>query len=294
MIKRRTILLYSRSGAGKTTQLGELAEKVYKETGKKSLIYTIDKGGTAPLIPYIELDIIDLVECGDTDPMIFANKAVTGQIRDPKGGWMKAPIESYGMVAFESMTSFSDAFMNLLAEKSAQGVNIGGAANVSLNIVDGAETLKIGGNNMGHYNVAQTRILSDVWKSQKLPVPFIVWTASASKEDDANSTTKVVGPQLAGKALTAEMPRHFDLTFRMDFIPAQSGKDKRHILYLGPSLDITAGNALSLGNTRTPLGSKPLPPTVEPASIVKALTLIEEAEKEATALIKQRLAIKPM
>lgn len=285
----RTILLYARSGAGKTTQLGELAEKVYL-SGKQSLVYSIDKGGIGPLVPYIKMGVITLVEQGETDPMIFLNKAATGQVRDAQGKWIKADFTKYGMIAYESMTGFSDAFMNLLAEKSAQGINVGGAASVSLTLTDPTgESLKIGGNNMGHYNVVQTRLLSEVWKSQKLPVEYVVWTASASKEDDPNSITKVVGPQLAGKALTAEMPRHFDLTFRMDFMPAQSGKDKRHILYLGPSIDITAGNAVSLGNTRTPLGSKPLPSTIEPANIVKALELIEGAENEAMELIKKRL-----
>lgn len=286
---KRTILIYARSGSGKTTQLGELAERLYA-TGKKSLIYWIDKGSVGPIKPYIDLGIIDVVYQEETDPMIFMNKGSTGQVRDASGKWVKADLAQYGMVAYESMTGFSDAFMNLLAEKSAQGINVGGAASVSLTLSDASgETLKIGGNNMGHYNVVQTRLLSEVWKSQKLPVDYVVWTASASKEDDANSTTKVIGPQLAGKALTAEMPRHFDLTFRMDFMPAQSGKDKRHILYLGPSLDITAGNALSLGNTRIPLGAKALPPSIEPASLTKALDLIIAAENEATEVIKKRL-----
>jgi hypothetical protein len=87
------------------------------------------------------------------------------------------------------------------------------------------------------------------------------------------------------------MLRHFDLTFRLDCLPAQAGKPERHILFLGNSVDIASGNAVGLGNTRVPLaeGMKPLPSSIEPASLVQALVLIEDAEKQAKEIIKKEL-----
>jgi hypothetical protein len=296
--RKRTILMYARSRGGKTTLLGELAEYVKLTLGLKTLIYSIDKGGIGPIQPLVDLGVIDLVEQGETDPWIFMNKAATGQVRDGAGKWVPADLKQYGMIGYESLTGFSDAFMQSLAEKAAQGVNIGGAANVNFTVTDGGESLKIGGNNMGHYNVVQTRVLNEVWKSQKNNVPFVVWTASASRDEDPNATGKVIGPQVCGKAMTAEMLRHFDLTFRLDCLPAQSGKPERHILYLGNSVDIAAGNAVGLGNTRVPLIKdnfgkiKELPSTLEPASLVGALDIIEKAEAEAKEAIKRRLEAK--
>ena len=142
---------------------------------------------------------------------------------------------------------------------------------------------------MGHYNVVQTRILTEFWTSKKLNVPFILWTASATRDEDPNATGKVIGPAVAGKALTSELPRHCDLCFRIDCLPAQAGKEERHILYLGNSLDLAAGNATSLGNTRVPMGAKALPATIEPASLVKALELIETAEKEAEVKVMNEI-----
>lgn len=283
--------MYGRSRAGKTALLGELAKELKAKTGLKTLVYWIDKGGVGPIQPLIDLGVIDIVYQEETSPWLFMNKASTGQVRDPKTGkWAKADMSQYVMVGNESMTGFSDAFMNDLADQASRGVNIGGAANVSFTINSDGEALKIGGNNMGHYNVVQNRILDEVWRSQKLPVPYIYWTASLSRDEDPNASGKVLGPAIAGKAMTAEMLRQFDLTFRVDCLPAQAGKPERHILYLGNSVDLAAGNAITLGNTRVPMGAKELPSNIEPASLVKALDLIGAAEEEAKEKIRAELA----
>lgn len=294
MNRKRTVLMYGRSRAGKTQLLAELAEHIKITTGLNTLVYSIDKGGIGPMVPLIDLGVVKLVEQEETSPWIFMNKASTGHIRDSKGKWVKEDLTQYGVVGFESMTGFSDAFMNDLASQAAAGVNIGGAGGVALTVTSDGESLKIGGNNMSHYNVVQNRILDEVWRSQKLNVPYIVWTASASRDEDPNSSGKVIGPAIAGKALTAEMLRHFDLTFRLDCAPAQQGKPEKHTIYLGNSVDIAAGNAVGLGNTRVPLaeGLPPLPGSIEPASLVKALALIQETEVKAKEIIKKRIEAK--
>lgn len=285
--------MYGRSRSGKTAQLGEFAEWLKLTTGKKSLVNSIDRGGIGPIEPLIALGVIDLVEQLDTNPWIFMNKIATGQVRDSNGKWVKADLSQYAMIANESMTGFSDAFMIDLATQAAAGTNIGGAANVSFAISGDDTTLKVGGNNMGHYNVVQNRILDEVLRSQRLDVPYLVWTASASRDDDPNASGKVIGPAIAGKAMTAEMLRHFDLTFRLDCTPAGAGKKEEHILYMGNSIDLAAGNAVSLGNTRVPMGATTeIPASIKPASIVKALELIDKASIEATEGLRKRLAAK--
>lgn len=291
MSDKRVILLYGRTRSGKSTQIGEMAEYVQGKMGKKTLVYSVDKGGVGPIRPHVGMGLIDLCLIEETDPWIFMNKASKGLVRGKDGKWTPANLSDYGMVAFESLTGFSDLFMNDLAAKSAQNVNIGGQAGVSFVVTDSVtnESMKIGGSNMAHYNVVQTRILDEFWRSQRLNAPYIMWTASATRDEDPNSSGKVIGPAVAGKALTSELPRHADLCFRIDCVPAQAGKPERHILYLGNSVDLAAGNATSLGNTRVPMGAKDLPPTIEPASLVKALELIEAAEKEAEGVIKQKM-----
>lgn len=294
MKRKRTILLYGRTRAGKTTQIGELAESHYIKTGKKTRLYTCDRGGADAIRPYVELGIIEVIYQDDTSPWIFLNKAVRGMVRDSAGKWVvdaakNAEVDIY---AFESMTAFADALMNDLALKAAENVNVGGGANINFNVAGDGETLKISGNNMSHYNVVQSRITEEVWQSQKLNAEYIIWTASVSKDDDATSTSKVLGPEVVGKKLTAEVPRWFQLSFRIDCTPASKvpPKPESHILFLGNSVDQSAGNAVSLGNTRTPLDAKELPAQIEPASLTKAIILIDEAEADAKNKIKARLA----
>jgi hypothetical protein len=280
--------MYGRSRSGKTTQVADLAIYGKETTGKPSLVYTIDSGGTGPIKPYANLGIVELVELGDTSPWLFLSKVSRGQVRGAAGKWVPADLSRYFMVAIESLTGFGDALMIDMANSAGNGVNIGGQANISFKINSDGETLSIGGSNMAHYNVAQTRILDEFLRSQKLPVPYVLWTASASKEEDGNFGGKVIGPAGPGKALTAELPRHCDLCFRIDCTPARGTEKEKHIIYLGNSVDQNAGGATSLGNTRVPLGVE-LPPTVEPASIVKVLQLIEGAEAQAEVALKARL-----
>lgn len=281
-------MLYGRTRAGKSTQIGELAEHVKKTTGLSTRLYTSDRGGTDPILPYIHLGIIDVVEQGDTDPWIFLHHAVKGHVRDEKGKWVK-PSDKVGLYAFESMTAWADALMASLALKAAENTNIGGGANISFSVTGDGETLKISGNNMSHYNVVQMRITEEVWQSQKLDAPYVLWTASVSKDDDSSSSNKVLGPQVIGKALTSEVPRWFNLTFRIDAFPAELGKGERHILYLGNNKDLNAGGAVGLGNTRIPLDAAELPTSIEPASIVKAIQMIDGSYQQALDKIKKRL-----
>ena len=134
----------------------------------------------------------------------------------------------------------------------------------------------------------------EIWKSQKLDVPFILWTSSISKDDGVISSGKILGPDVIGKALTEEVPRWFTYTFRIDVLPAQQGKPERHILYLGNSVDVGAGNATGLGNIRLPLDA-PKPPqiAIDPADIVVALKSIEgEVVDVATEALKKRMETK--
>jgi len=290
--KKRTVLLFGRSRAGKSSQLAALAEHVKIATGKITRLYSADRGGTGPLQPLIDLGVVELVEMRNTDPWIFLNKSVNGYMRDDKGKWVPGKNDNIGMFAFESMTSFADELMASMAQKAGEGVNIGGGGNIAFQVNGDGESLKISGSNMAHFGTAQSRITSEVWKSQRLPADaFILWTASLSKDDDSASSGKVLGPQVCGKALTSEVTRWFDLSFRIDCLPAQQGKPERHILYLGNSVDLAAGNAVVLGNTRTALDAPQLPSTIEPANLVQAIKMIDDANAIALETVRKRLKV---
>lgn len=283
------ILLYGRSGSGKTAQLGELAEYVFVKTGLPTQLWTADKGGTKVIQPYIDLGIIQVCALEDTDPFIFANKAAQGYIRDANRKWVKADHSKIGLGAFESFRSLADAMMMTMEVKLAAGVNIGGSANISFQAASDGETLKISAGNQSIYGVAQNQIRNEVLRSHALPFPYLAWTSAVSKDDDINAAGKVLGPDVIGKAMTTVTPYWFDYTIRIDTIAAQNGKPERHLMYLGQHADVNAGGAAGLGNVRLPLDGAIKETVIEPASIVKALEAIEAGSKSATDKIRQRL-----
>ena len=69
MNEKTTIMLCGRSGAGKTTQLGLLAEYVYREHKKKTRIYVADPGGIGPILPYVDAGIIEPVYIGSHESL---------------------------------------------------------------------------------------------------------------------------------------------------------------------------------------------------------------------------------
>lgn len=243
----KTILLYGRTNSGKTAQIGEFAEYVKQTTGKNTRLATADRGGLDTIRPYINLGIVEPIEIGDTDPWIFVRQVCEGKVRKD-GKWVAGDNSNIGMFAFEGLRSFAENFMADMAKKSAAGINIGGGSNISFQVSGDGESGKVSGGNVAHFGVAQSRITEEVWSSFRLPADYILWTSSVSKDEDTTASGKVLGPDVIGKALTAEVPRWFNFSFRLDVIPAQQGKPERHILYLGNHVDIGAGGAAGLGN----------------------------------------------
>ena len=79
---KKTVLLYGRTSAGKTAQIGKLAEHVYKKSKKFTRLATSDRGGLDTIRPYVDLGIIQPVELGDSDPWIWLNKVARGYVKE--------------------------------------------------------------------------------------------------------------------------------------------------------------------------------------------------------------------
>lgn len=289
-----TVLLYGPTGSGKSTQLGLLAEEVFVSTGLKTRVYTADFGGTDTIAPYIDLGVIELIELGSSDPWIFVNKAVRGFVRDNNGKWVldKTRNAGIGMFCFESAHGIANLLKLDMERKAGTGISVGGDTNTSFQIQGDGETIKIG-SSKGYqkYAIPQGQILEAIYESFKLPCQYVVWTAGVSKDEDDVTTSKIVGPDVIGRALTGILPKDFNYCFRLGVVPAQGAKQEEHILYLGTHTDPQAGGATALGNIRRPLDAKALIElTIRPANLVKALKVVkEDAKSQALEAIRQRL-----
>lgn len=271
-----TIELIGDSGSGKTTQSGELAKYVYKTRGKKTTLNTSDRGGYDSISALERKGILQVNELGPgDDPWIWLDHAVNGD----------ALSEEIGLSIFDSGTSIAE---NLLTACHKSDWQIGQQRTQKFLVAKGKENLSVSINNEAHYGVVQGFMLEKIRQSTWLTRRGIdvLWNFALWR-GEAQDKSLILGPKVAGKALTPFLPKEFRYTFRIASIPVE-GAEPLHRLYLTEHPEL-AGLGHAFGNARYPLGVTPLPPYIEPASLPGALALIEAGQREADELLSQEI-----
>ncbi len=278
----RTIGLYGDSGSGKTTQAGEYAKHVFKTRGKRTILNCSDRGGYDSVMPLVRAGIIIPNELGpEDDAWMFINDASTGGDTD---------LAEIGCIINDSGTSHSEALLTACSHADTQiGQQRTQKFTVSAGKGASSRTLQVSINNEAHYGVVQGFMLDAIWKSTWLTRQGIdvIWTFSVLRGEEQDRTP-ILGPKLAGKALTPAIPKWFKYFFKLNTFPVE-GEQPRHVLYIAEQPEL-AGLGHSFGNARYPMGATPLPATVEPASLVEAIALIERGQEEADAALAAELA----
>jgi hypothetical protein len=275
----KTIALYAESGCGKTTQAGEYAKFVRKSRGQSCVLNTSDLGGYDSISPLVRLGVVapNQFSPGQDDPWIWIDDAVSG----------KNCSESTGLAVFDSGTSMGEALLTACSHSDFQ---IGQQKTQRFGVTRGARSLNVSINNEAHYGVVQGFLLDAIWKSTWLTRKGIdvIWTFSVHRGEEQDRTP-ILGPKLAGKALTAAIPKWFNYTFRLD-TETREGDVPEHVLYTTVQPEL-AGLGHSFGNIRSPLGVTPPPAVIRPASIIKAMEEIERAQTEADEMTKTELGL---
>jgi len=268
------------SGSGKTTQGGELAKRVKKTRGRRTILHTCDRGGYDSISSLERAGIVLVDEMKqDDNPWIWIDDAVEGK--------KEALAGDIGLAIFDSGTSMSD---QLLTACSHSDFQVGQQKTQKFAVTRGSgQSLTVAINNEAHYGVVQGFMLEAIRKSTWLIERGIdvLWTFALYR-GESQDRTPILGPKLAGKALTPFLPKEFRYTFRISSMP-QEGQAPIHRLYLTEHPEL-AGLGHSFGNARYPLGVTPLPPYIEPASLPEALDLIERGQKEADDLLAAEMA----
>lgn len=277
--KGRTFCWYGPTGSGKTTQGGEFAKWLFKTKRKRTVLNSSDRGGYESLKPLIKLGVIIVNELKQTDdPWMWINAKSEPDVNP----------DEIGLIIHDGGTSESEALLTA-AHKSA--FQIGQQKTQKFAVTRGAESLNVSINNEAHYGVVQGFMLDQIWRSTWMTDKGIdvVWTFGEFRGEEQDRTP-ILGPKLAGKALTASVPRWFNYTFRFDSEP-QDNASPLHVMHLTEATEM-AGLGHSFGNARYPMGATTsLPPKIEPASIVSALELIEQGHREAEESLAAELGL---
>lgn len=278
--KGLTIELVGDSGSGKTTQAGELAKYVKRTRNKTTVLNTCDRGGYDSISPLVRAGIVGVNEIAQLDdPWVWIDDAVTG----------KNLSDEVGLAIFDSGTSMSDLLLSACSHAEFQigqqktqkfTVNRPKAGNNA----GPASSLTVAINNEAHYGVVQSFMLDAIRKSTYLIDRGIdvLWTFALLR-GETQDRTPILGPKLAGKALTPFLPKEFRLTFRLDVEPIE-GQQPEHVLYTTAHPEL-AGLGHSFGNIRCPLGVTPPKAIIRPASIIEAFEEMERAQKEADEML---------
>lgn len=294
---RQTILLYGDTGDGKTTLLGEWAEQRYIATkGKKMRLYTGDPGGYLSIRHLVKLGVVEVVDLvGRPQPWEWLKHIVDGKV--PTIGseeWATTGNENIDTFAFEGLTAIADILMQDAAKQAAQGRNMGGQP-PNFKVAEGE--VKWAGNSPSHYGSVQTIMAIAVQSALNNLPGSVIWTASARRAQDADSPNNpILGPQMAGKALTGDLPRWFNFCYRAMAVPADPalGIKAENRLYFDDHVERSSPGTKGLGNGRLPLDShgegNELPPYISPASLVAAVALWQRESDKAEQASAKRIA----
>lgn len=275
-----TIELIGDSGAGKTTQAGEYAKYVRSSRGRNTILNTADRGGYDSISHLERIGVLAVNELGpEDDPWLWIAKATSAA----------SPMydESVGCAIFDSGTSMSDCLLTACHKASFQ---VGQQRTQKFAVARGKETMEVSLANEAHYGLVQQHMLEAIRNSTWLTRKGIdvIWTFAIWR-GEAQDKSLILGPKVCGKALTPFLPKEFRFTFRIASIP-QEGTAPRHVLYLTEHPEL-AGLGHSFGNARYPVDATPLPATIEPASLVEAIKLIEAGSAEAEAKSRADLGL---
>lgn len=307
-VERTTICLYGDTGDGKTTLLGEKAEHDYIRTydkrarrGKVMRLYTADPGGYRSIVPYVKEGIIEIVDLvGMPLPWEWVKHTTMGLV--PAIGstpWIRDPERDQwtASCAFEGGTAFADNLMQDAAEQATMGRNIGGEPPAfKYASGDGAMEVKWAGNSRSHYGSVQTIMNIAIQHTlNRLQWCDIVWTFMARRAQDADTGNPILGPEMAGKALTSGLPRLFNYCFRAMAVAQDelTGKRAEHRLYFDDINETMSPGTKTLGNLRLPMDSAEdtsIPSFIQPASLVQAIALWNQETEKAQQKIAARVA----
>ena len=279
-----SVLLYGDTGHGKSTLVAELATELAIQHNKRTVVFLADKGSAKPYRILQKHGVVNTYT-PQGNVWLWVNHALRGEVRVKGKDYRSVATEDVGLIVHEGLTAYAELLMSALAEMSANGTNVGGEGAWNVVIREEQDTLKLGTSNRAHYGMVQLQIREGVL-ADKPPVTHI-YTAGV-RRGESSQNTPIVGPLVVGESLTGQLPRWVDYTFRCAMTQG------KYFLHLSPHSDPQLGSrTVVLSNPRLPRegASVHVPSAVEPASLVKALSLIpareRAAEQELVAKLKK-------
>lgn len=224
---------YGQSGTGKSESIAAVIKQIHHETGKKARVL-IGDGSGATYQAFVDAGIVEMMDYTIRDwPLSTLDLLSQGywpeDVDDPTSKLVAMKPEQFANIGLYAIEGLSVGAVYVMgdkkggfAERAGKGEKIGQDSPIMIKDLERNPTTGqyiersgpgtvFGGNALAHYGVAQKRMLGFVEKSKGLP-GWVIWTAHERSSEDKVSNQKLIGPEVAGGALTASLSRYFNDT----------------------------------------------------------------------------------
>ena len=229
---KTSLLFYSKSGNGKSTQARYIAEYLWKKHKKKLRFIAADRGSLwSPVQDLVDQGIVIPLEfptSSEFNPFAVMRKLRRGEW--PQDGVVNAPTrvetkngaglqvqykmntiwnpwcskdsDEIGGYFIDSLTSYA---LSLMSDAKQKNLRSGNDANSTPRTEDGEQS---GTNTQSHYGDAHTEVLDAMNAFQMLPIHIAAFTAleGMGTDDSGGSKRPALGPETVGKAINAVIP----------------------------------------------------------------------------------------
>lgn len=223
---------WGQSGTGKSESIAAVIRRIYEETGKTARVL-IGDGSGATYQAMADAGVVELADYTIRDwPLSTLSQYCRGMwpedAADPTSKFLPMTPEQFTKIGIYVVEGLSVGAVYVMgdkkggfAERAGRGEKIAGDSPVQLidlernaagqTIPNSGPGMMFGGVTLGAYGHAQKRMMGFVEQSKGLP-GWVIWTAHERAAEDKVTGQKLIGPEVAGGALTASLSRVFNNT----------------------------------------------------------------------------------
>lgn len=218
------IMLWAKSGWGKTTQIFNLADSLYKEKGLKTRLISCSGGGWEVGQAWVDAGIVQATHLERRPHTFEALNLLTegwwpSDHTDPNSPLAPPPMlasrypnlsvppqtqeswDEVGMVAFDSLSEICGKMMRHGCEKGAIGEAIAADTAKSMTkFFDGDQNFGVA--TRGMYGTIQNYAEQYVAQTKGLSGKIVIWTALSSMGEEKITRNTIYGPEVVGQART--------------------------------------------------------------------------------------------